>query len=208
MDVAFDWLQSLPPGFIYGAIILLLLLCGLGLPITEELLFIFTGVAAHQGLGHPVLLFLSALTGMLCGDYALYWVGSKLGGAVRWKPGHSGRVRGIPMRRIRRAMAFIRLRGDLAVFIARFLIGLRTVVFLGAGASRFPRGRFLLFDGLAALINIPILYAVGYTFSQNFPRIVVWVRGNGGKIGAAIFVIGMVFLVVSTRRRKKRVLGP
>lgn len=54
------------------------------------------------------------------------------------------------------------------LFVARFLPGLRSPIFLTAGMTRrIPFWRFLLLDGLAALISVPVWVYLGYFGAYN-----------------------------------------
>ena len=48
------------------------------------------------------------------------------------------------------------------VFLARHVVGLRAATFALAGIHGMPLRRFLFWDGLAAMISVPIMVALGY----------------------------------------------
>ena len=58
--------------------------------------------------------------------------------------------------------------GNWVLFVARFLPGLRTAVFVTAGISRkVSYLRFILMDGLAALISVPVWIYLGEYGARN-----------------------------------------
>ena len=52
--------------------------------------------------------------------------------------------------------------GSWTVFFGRFIAGLRGAIFLSAGLTGFPLGRFILLDGLAAVVSVPLWIYLGY----------------------------------------------
>jgi membrane protein DedA with SNARE-associated domain len=68
--------------------------------------------------------------------------------------------------------------GHLAIFYARFLAGVRALVYLTAGSTGVSPRRFMIYDALGALISVPIAVSLGYFF--------------GGQIDLAIGYLGGV----------------
>ena len=57
--------------------------------------------------------------------------------------------------------------GHRAIFYARFLAGLRALVYLSAGSFGVPPSVFLFYDLLGALISVPIVVTLGYVFGEQ-----------------------------------------
>ena len=58
--------------------------------------------------------------------------------------------------------------GNWVLFVARFLPGLRTPIYITAGISRkVSFWQFLLMDGFAALISVPVWIYLGYLGAAN-----------------------------------------
>jgi membrane protein DedA with SNARE-associated domain len=94
--------------------------------------------------------------------------------------------------------------GNRLMFIARFLPGMRTAVFITAGSThRVSFLRFLLLDGLAALISVPSWVDLGSLGADNPEWLAMWIhRGQNG-----LWVVGGVALVVALAlwwRHKRR----
>src|SRR5208283_1743894 len=67
--------------------------------------------------------------------------------------------------------------GARAIFYARFLAGLRALVYLSAGSFGVRPAVFLLYDLLGALISVPIVVTLGYVFGKQLEMIVRYIGG-------------------------------
>ena len=67
--------------------------------------------------------------------------------------------------------------GHRAIFYARFLAGLRALVYLSAGSFGVRPSVFLFYDLLGALISVPIVVTLGYVFGQQLEWIVKYIGG-------------------------------
>ena len=107
--------------FTYIGLFVVLMLCGLGLPIPEDVALLAGGYLVHRGITrYPITLAVSLL-GVVVGDNSLYFLGRRFGsGIVRYislgRPGAK--------HQIERIEAFVQRHGHRAIFYARFLAGL------------------------------------------------------------------------------------
>jgi membrane protein DedA with SNARE-associated domain len=108
-----------------------------GVPLPGETVLIAAGALVHKGvLDFKDTLFFGIL-GAVTGDQIGYWIG-RFGGRpflLRW-----GRYALITPERLGHAEAFFARHGGRAVFLARFVTGLRVFGALVAGTSRMPWG--------------------------------------------------------------------
>jgi len=108
-----------------------------GVPLPGETILIAAGALVHRGvLDFGDTLFLG-IFGAVVGDQIGYWIG-RFGGrpfVLRW-----GRYAFITPERLGHAEAFFARHGGSAVFLARFIMGLRVFGALVAGTSRMPWG--------------------------------------------------------------------
>ena len=122
---------------------------GAGVPLPGETVLIAAGALVHRGvLDFGDTLFFGIL-GAVVGSQIGYWVG-RFGGrpfVVRW-----GRYVLITPERLGHAEAFFARHGGSAVFLARFVAGLRVFGALVAGTSRMPWGKFTLYNLLGGIV--------------------------------------------------------
>jgi membrane protein DedA with SNARE-associated domain len=154
------WLVSLLSPHAALLAFVLLLAGGLALPIPEDVVLVSAGIVA--GLGHAGLADMLVITflGVLLGDVAMYAIGWHWGDRIRQWRFFDRLVSAEREAGIRAAFA---RRGIWFVFAARFLWGIRVAVYLVAGMSRqITPARFLLADGLAVLLTVPVKVVLGF----------------------------------------------
>jgi membrane protein DedA with SNARE-associated domain len=157
-------IDLLPHGSYLG-IILVLVLTGAGLPIPEEVIVIFAGIAGRHGVLHPGLALASCLIGAMLGDLITYGIGRHFGRALLRE--HRWFVRYLSPERESEIEARIHQYAPRVFFLARFMVGLRSPVYLTAGIVRYPFGRFVLIDSFCASAVICTFFGLSYLFADQ-----------------------------------------
>ncbi|HLX53817.1 MAG TPA: DedA family protein [Aquella sp.] len=190
----------------YVAVFLVLVACGFGTPIPEDITLVAGGIICALSLttNYPLnehVMTLVALCGVLVGDGVMFSLGLIVGPKVTRLPF---------IRRIITPRVYIKMQekahryGNKILFIARFLPGLRAPIFLTAGVShRVPLWKFLLMDGSAALISVPVWVYLGYLFAYDIDRVLLWLRKSEVLIIIVVF-IGLVGMFLYSRFIKKK----
>lgn len=196
MDRLFQYLTELSGNASYLIIFGILVACGLGFPLPEDIPLIATGYLIWDGTMTWAGGLAVTLLGVVLGDTVLYFVGRKLG--LRILDKKKGGL--FSEKRVRRSRAYFRKYGDKVVFYARFFAGLRAVVFFMAGAMHMPYRKFILLDGLAALISVPVWIIIGFQlgkfFGANLAEFLA--RFKEIKTGFTI-IIGLVVVIIIVR---------
>jgi membrane protein DedA with SNARE-associated domain len=198
-----DWMEYLHGFLEYGVLPVLffsLIMCGLGMPVPEEVLFVFAGYWGRRFSIDPLLLCATGISGILVGDIIPYSLGRHLGAAILQKP-YAWCV--FLLRYRRRAEDFFRQHGSKTVFFARFIPGLRTPVFLIAGIMHTSLANFLLWDGMGAMITCPITITLAYCFGE---KVRYWFLNSQGvvlSVGLALSLL-VALLVYSQRKWEKK----
>jgi membrane protein DedA with SNARE-associated domain len=144
-----------------------LLLSGLGLPVPEDIYMIVGGMitqrkveAAGGAFTGPVLWALFVLyVGVMIGDTVIYHLGRRYGERILTWPFFA---RFMSPERTEKVRGYYAKYGAATVFIARHTGPIRFVTFLMAGVSRMPFGKFFFWDSLAAILSVPLWFAIGY----------------------------------------------
>ncbi len=160
----FEFLQEYLVEFAYGGMFLVLLLCGLGLPVPEDVPIILSGYLAHLGVVGFWPALAANLLGIMVGDLAIYGLGYWMGPKALEHPLLRPVMTEVRMEKVRR---FFDRHGKKAVFFGRFIAGLRAPLFLAAGITRFPARAFAGLDFSAALLSAPLLFWAAYYFGDR-----------------------------------------
>jgi len=201
-----QWIVSYP----YPAVASVFLLCGMGLPIPEELVLIAAGYVCAKWPDKASLHWMMVWCGgaILAGDLLPFVLGRVFGTRLlrlRWL-----RLL-VTKRRLAKFDNWFRRRGDLVIFIARFLAGIRVVAFFTAGTMKMAIGRFLLLDGLGIILIVPLLTWIGSNFAgvidTAIERVQAVERGLLWSICAGVLIAG-IWLWLWRRRRARAQQSP
>ena len=184
----------------YVAVFIALMICGAGLPLPEDITLVAGGVIAGLGYANVHAMFALTMFGVLLGDSAIFLLGHHYGARMlQWR--FIARVL-TPKRYAMVQEKFVRY-GNRMLFIARFLPGMRTTVYITAGIShRVSFTRFLLIDGLAALISVPFWVYLGFFGADNHEWLMKWVHRGQSSLWALVGLIVLVLLVLWWRHRR------
>lgn len=189
----------------YAGIVVLLVLTGAGLPIPEELPVLTAGVLSRLGTLQWGLAYAACLVGALGGDCVMYAIGRYFGRSVlrerHWfAPFLTPEREALIEENIKR-------HGLKVFFLARFLVGLRSPVFLAAGILRVPFRRFMLTDLFCASIVVTFFFSLGFLFANHIRDWLERIRhAEYALTGTALAVIAVVGLYFYARRRRSRAL--
>jgi membrane protein DedA with SNARE-associated domain len=192
-------LSSLSGPYAYGAILGMLFVCGIGVPLPEDITLISAGMLAAAGSISLPGAFVAGYVGVLMGDVLLFLIGRKYGRRVFQLPVFR---RIFTEERIIQAEQAIQKSAGKICFTARFLPGLRAPIYLTAGILKVRPTVFLLQDGLAALLSVPIWVVVGYEFGQEMETVL-----HVAKQIQTYLIAGILFLIafwLFRRMHKKR----
>jgi membrane protein DedA with SNARE-associated domain len=159
-------LSQLQGATAYCAIVGLLLVCGLGVPVPEDITLISAGILSSAAVGSIKLwgAIGAGFVGVLIGDAFLYNLGRIYGRKAFQLP----IIRTIMTpRRIALAERKIIRNSHFICFTARFLPGLRSAVFLTSGIMGVRPVVFYTLDGAAAMISVPVWVCVGHWVGEN-----------------------------------------
>lgn len=161
----FSFLEQLVGGgtFSYVAVFIVLVLCGIGLPIPEEMTFLVAGYVVKRIDGHLGLMIGVSLLGILAGDSVTFYLGRRYGQQLlsRWPFNKLITEKGLE-----RSRNFFRKHGSKAIFICGCLAGVRAPTFFLSATMGYRYPRFLLWDAARAVITCPVSILFGYLFGQ------------------------------------------
>jgi membrane protein DedA with SNARE-associated domain len=187
----------------------LLVACGLGLPLPEDVALITGGYLAGKGppigVGSLPLMIFVGLLGILIGDSIIFKAGATYGEALL-----QTRIgRHIPGEKIERIIGLFERHGPKFIMMARFLPGVRAVTYFVAGSTGVPYWKFLLYDGIAACASAPGWVMLGYWAGKNRMLRKAWQYAKEVQIGViglilAILILWAAFSLIRRRMRRNQ----
>ena len=169
----------------YPGIFLLCALSGIAFPLPEDISLLYAGVRLREGaLSWPLTLFVAA-SGVMVRDVVAYSIGRFFGD---WILGSSlsSRLFG---KKLPRARKMLEERGSSAVFLGRFLIGVRATVFFAAGASGVSFKKFALWNLIGMVLTVPPVVVLGFYFGTPLLDGASWLIHKGRFVGLMILAI-------------------
>ena len=184
----------------------LLVACGLGLPLPEDVALITGGYLAGKGppigVGSLPAMILVGLAGILIGDSIIFRAGATYGEALL-----QTRIgKHIPGEKVQRVIGLFERHGAKFIMVARFLPGVRAVTYFVAGTTGVPFWKFLLFDGIAACASAPAWVLLGHWAGKHRMLRKAWEYAKEVQIGIIVVVAAIIalWILVAMLRRKRR----
>ncbi|MDB5931131.1 MAG: putative rane protein [Polaromonas sp.] len=195
------FLQSLQGSQAYALLLVLLVGSGFGLPVNEDLLLLGAAALTLRGVMEPLPLIAVAWLGLLTADaLVLHW-GHRFGPQL-WR--HRFMARLVSQARLEAMQRAMARYGPACLFAVRFMPGLRTPLLLAAGSLKVPYRQLFIYDGAAALVELPLLvYGVRY-LGGRWQEVVGLVQRFQGITLALVLALLVAGLWLHSRRRQSR----
>ena len=194
----FAALIDIPANVGYSFVFALIAVETMGIPVPGETALIAAALLAHDGQMDIVPLVALAATAAILGDNVGFAIGRKGGRRLFEMSGplHSHRLAALAV-----GEPFFARHGPKAVFLGRWVAGLRIASAWLAGMNKMPWPRFLFWNALggicwAASIGLGVYFA-GHAFED--------VIGVGGIVAAGLVSGGLVGLFIWRHLRGRRV---
>ncbi|MCB1190538.1 MAG: DedA family protein [Leptospiraceae bacterium] len=185
----------------YIAVFGVLILCGFGLPIPEDITLVSGGIISALGNTNQHIMFLVGMLGVLMGDTFVFSSGRIFGERIL---SNKFVARIMTPKRYKQVQDKFVKYDKWVIFMARFMPGLRMPVYLSAGISqKVGLLRFIVTDFLAAIISVPIWIYLGYYGAHNFELLLDWVRHGQMAILFIIFLVLSVITLIYFIKKKR-----
>jgi protein MpaA len=206
MDAIIDFLLNFYGPTPYLIVFGVLLLCGLGVPIPEDITLIAGGILAYYGICDLGLMIGICFVGVMLGDSIMFWLGAHYGRQLTRKWIFH---KLLPDERLDSVRGRFNQWGNKLIFVARFMPGLRAPIFFSAGTFHVPFRVFFFYDGLAALLSVPAIVAAVFYFGDHLEKVIrIIKKAEHGIIFTVLSVAALLILkwYWSNRRLKSRAL--
>lgn len=172
---------------------IVLLLCGLGLPLPEDVVLVTAGALGEIDGRSWIEVSAVMYAGVMLGDSCIFFAGRFFGTklrASRWFQ------RSFSQKKQDKVEALFDRYHSWVLFVGRFLPGLRAPIFFTAGSTRVKFWKFFCLDGLAALISVPFFVWLGHWLWRKFKDDIAQLDKALNRTQTYTMIVAAVILVV------------
>ncbi len=184
----------------------LLMLSGLNVPISEDIVFIISAsIAATIEPQNTFSIFAGCFLGAYLSDILAYCIGrfgikkilySRV--MIRLKLVNPQNVES----RMKKLSGYFESYGGKTLFFGRFIpLGFRNILFMTCGFIKMNPVKFMIIDLCAVTSTSLILFTLGYTFGNNYEKIVPYL--NRYKIVLVVLIIAIIIIFIVRKKRHK-----
>lgn len=189
IDGLIAWLQELPAALVYLVIGAFAALENLFPPVPADVVALFGGFLAGQGVINPVAAFLVVWLSNVAGALLVYWIGRSYG--TRFFQTRIGRFLLQP-KQMEKLSRFYAQRGTLVILVSRFLPAFRAVVPIFAGTSGLGWARTAIPIALASGAWYGIIVYLGATAGENWEQIRAAVDASSRWLAIAAGILALL----------------
>jgi len=199
MTALLAWLASLPEWALYGSLAVIAAAENVFPPLPADTVVGVGSFLAARGSGSLFIAATSIWAGNLLGAMGMYFVGRRYGSKALMKRFGGGDAEA-------RVAKMYASYGIWALFVSRFLPGVRAVVPPFAGALKLPLREVLPAMAIASAIWYGIIAWIGFRFGQNLEQLqrVIGSATRASGIVAVVIVLCVGGVIVWRRRTAKR----
>jgi membrane-associated protein len=188
-------LLNIPSGLGYPALGGLVAAESMGVPVPGETALIAAGILAHDGKLQIELVIMIAAFGAIAGDNLGYLIGRKGGRVLLEKDGPLLKHR---MAVLAKGEPFFARHGPKAVFLGRWVAGLRIAAAWLAGINRMHWRTFFFWNALGGVAWATSVGLASYFLGHIVEKIIK----DAGLIGIGVVVVAVVGFFIWRRRRR------
>jgi membrane-associated protein len=186
----------------YPLVFLLIAIETMGIPVPGETALITASIVASRGRLHIEIVIALAAAAAIVGDNVGFAIGRHLGRRALVAPGPFLRHR---QRVIEVAEPFFERHGPKAVFLGRWVAGLRITAAWMAGVTQMRWPVFLFWNALGGICWATSIGLLAYFVGHSAERI-IHLAGLGGAVAVVLGALGLWWVL--RRRRSSAGTGP
>lgn len=174
------------------------LLTQAGLPLPAVPLLIVAGTLVAEGSISPAVLLMAGVSAALLGDTPWFLAGRRYGYTVLRT---LCRVAIEPDSCVKRTENIFERYGPVSLVVAKFIPGFATVAPPLAGTMRLDLVRFVLLDGIGALLWVIVPVAAGWYFSREIDAVLHYLETMGARAAVVLLIIVLLYAGVKAVER-------
>ena len=199
MSGILDWIETLPVAALYATLAIIAAVENIFPPVPADTVVAFGSFLAARGHGTALGAFLSTWVGNVAGAMLMYALGRHFG--ADWLEARVARRGGSDMQH--RMERMYGKYGLFAIFMSRFLPGVRAIVPPFAGALRVPAGRAAAMIAIASAIWYGTITLLAYRLGANWEQAVARLAGYQRMIVMVVGAIALLAAIVWFLRRRR-----
>lgn len=203
MDGVLAWLGSLPPATLYLILAAVAAIENFVPPIPADVIVAFGSFLAARNNRSPIPTIIAVAVGNIGGALAMFALGRRYG--ADWIRRHLSRVMGESAEQ--RVHHWYDTYGLPALFLSRFLPGVRAVVPPLAGAMRVPAPGAIASIATASTIWYTALAMIAYRLGSEWERVVGAIK-RFQTVAAIVAAVIVVLAIVAWSLRPRRKPAP
>jgi len=185
----------------YLGVFLLMIMESMILPVPSELVMPFAGFLISSGEMKFALVILFSTLGSLTGSLLSYYIG-KYGGnrfVLRY-----GKYFLLNEEHLKKTERWFSKKGDLTIFIGRFIPVVRHVISIPAGIGKMNIKKFIIYTLIGAGMWNAFLAYFGFVLGNNWETISQYFDYISWAVLGIIIVIGVYFLWKEIKKRREK----
>ena len=201
MDDILVWLESLPVAALYAAVAIVAAIENVFPPVPADTVVAFGSFLAARAHGTAMGAFLATWLGNVAGAMAMYAAGRRYG--AEWMHARLAKKSRDDLEdRLERLYGHY---GLAALFISRFIPGVRAIVPPFAGALRIPAGRAAVIMATASAVWYGTVTIIAYKLGENWEQAAAMMGGaqRAILIGVAVVLAGAGAYWLFRRRQRQ-----
>ena len=176
----------------YMAVFLLLIAGIWFIPLAEEIALVAAGYLYYSDQVQLTTMLMLLGLGVFCGDFVGFWVGR------RWR-GSSPRA-AFPFlhhsRWVERFKTWLDQHRNRALFLIRFLPGLRLPAHIIVGAHGMPTLIYVRISLIAVVVYVPVIFTLAYSFGAEIDAALVSIQRLGHVAWGLLLVAVIVWSLI------------
>lgn len=192
VQVVIDWVAQVSPFKVYVAFTLIAYLENILPPIPGDILIVFSGYLAAEGLVSLIPIWTFTVLASVLGFMNMYWLGKKLEHQISANTHEYFLLKFFKYKYIKIAKTWMQKYGQWVVVSNRFLAGTRSVISLTAGVSDLKITQTTFSSFISSALWNAILIGSGWLVKENWAII-----GNYLTAYGKLILLGISLLIIS-----------